>query len=152
MTATNHALGGALVATAVSQPLAAVVIAFALHFFMDMMPHFGVEGKNPQDMMSKSRLFRHVIRTDTLMFFGFMLILPFTVNAVSWAVVFACMIACVAPDFVWAYRFLRERTERTELEKNRFSRFHSWLQFRESPKGLIFELIWLGSMLWLLIV
>ena len=43
MTATNHALSGALIGLAVMQPILALPLAFVSHFMLDAVPHFGFD-------------------------------------------------------------------------------------------------------------
>jgi len=44
MTITNHVLAGAIIGLTVSNPVAAIVLAFASHFVLDALPHFGYAG------------------------------------------------------------------------------------------------------------
>ncbi len=41
MTGFNHAVTGALIAGAVGNPFLAIPLAFASHFVLDAIPHFG---------------------------------------------------------------------------------------------------------------
>jgi len=45
MLITNHVLAGSIIGLTVKEPSLAIIIAFASHFVMDMMPHFGYFGR-----------------------------------------------------------------------------------------------------------
>lgn len=44
MTITNHLLAGSVLALAIHQPVLALPLAYASHFIMDAIPHFGYPG------------------------------------------------------------------------------------------------------------
>ena len=57
MTATNHALTGATIATLVRQPYLAIPLAFLSHFFCDALPHFDIKFKFEESLVPfKKRL------------------------------------------------------------------------------------------------
>jgi hypothetical protein len=142
MTATNHALTGALIATAIDKPLLAVPIAFASHFVLDALPHFGVS-KNLKTRNSSS-LFRTVTTLDLVICAALFLIAPWVAQSLDmniW-IMWACMFAAICPDLVWGYRLYRELTEKLPISKSKFSKFHSKIQWGERPRGLYIELLW----------
>ncbi len=142
MTATNHALTGALIATVIDEPLLAIPIAFASHFALDVLPHFGVS-KNPKTRNSSS-LFRTVTTLDLAICAILFLIAPWITQSLAmniW-IVWACMFAAICPDLVWGYRLYRELTEKVAISKSWFSKFHSNIQWGERQRGLYIELLW----------
>ena len=142
MTATNHALTGALIAVVVDQPLLAIPLALASHFVLDILPHFGVS-KNPK-VRNASKLFRRVTITDLLICGLIFLVAPLVYDnlGVSLIVLWACMFAAICPDLVWGYRLYREHREKRRIPKSLFSLFHSNIQWGERPWGLGVEVIW----------
>lgn len=142
MTATNHAVTGAVVAVIFQQPLLAIPIAFAMHFVMDAIPHFSVQYT---DVFSrnKNQLFKQVLVADVVISASLLIVLPFILSpAHSPYLVFASMLACMSPDLVWGWRFLSEIRTKTEKPKGHFSRFHLWVQHSETIRGAYAEAIW----------
>ncbi len=62
MTATNHAVTGAIIGLTVANPVAAVVAALLSHFILDMIPHFGSD----EDFISTMK-FRVMLVVDALL-------------------------------------------------------------------------------------
>src|SRR3989344_3470564 len=56
MTITNHVLAGSIIGLIVKEPILAVTIAFASHFVMDALPHFGYPGRKGFPEVLKHRL------------------------------------------------------------------------------------------------
>ena len=56
MTITNHLLAGSLIGLTVAQPALAIALAFASHFVMDALPHFGYAGQKGYSEVLKHRL------------------------------------------------------------------------------------------------
>lgn len=146
MTSTNHVMTGAVIALAVKQPALAIPLAFASHFVLDALPHFGIY---EDDVIRRNKhwLFRTVISIDIPLMLALLVIIPDLAYAkLAWGITFACMLAAISPDFVWVYRFFREvRTQKWE-PGGWFPRFHQAIQWFEQPVGLIVELVWLGVM------
>ena len=144
MTATNHAVTGAVIAAVVRQPLWAVPLAFLSHFVMDAIPHFGIDEAG-DDVHARNRqpAFKWVLRIDMVLAPLCLMFLPWLLqDIVAWYVTLACSLAAMAPDLVWVYRYFREIRTGGLIPKNRFSRFHSWLQ-HERPRGIVLEIGWL---------
>lgn len=134
MTGTNHALTGALIATAVGNPIAAVPLAFASHFVLDAVPHYG------EELAKRSTLMRKVWLVDGTFLLVGLVILIFTQN---WLAMLGAY-AAISPDFVWIYRYIFEEKWGTlpPTKKRGLNKFHSWIQKYETRKGLVFEIIW----------
>ena len=67
MTATNHALTGAIIGLTAVNPLPAVLLAFVSHYFLDIMPHFGLPEKNETKL--KSVWFRNYLLVEASLCF-----------------------------------------------------------------------------------
>ena len=144
MTATNHAVAGALIAAVVRQPLWAIPLAFLSHFVMDAIPHFGIDEVG-EDVYARNRQrsFRWVVRADLLLALLSLVLLPIILQPiVPWYVTLTCSIVAMSPDIAWVYRYVIEIHTGKLIPKNRFSRFHSWLQ-RERRRGIVLEIGWL---------
>lgn len=140
MTATNHALTGAVIATLTKQPLLAVPAAFASHFVLDALPHFGFA--EAVWKRNQRRLFHIVLFIDMSL-----LTIIFLLAAFSLAepVLVISMLAAISPDFVWSYRFYQEVRHSRTFPKSRFSQFHSNIQRFERPWGLLVEVAWFAG-------
>lgn len=140
MTATNHALAGALTAILIPKPLIAIPLSFLLHFILDAVPHFGLDEKD-EKLRNKKQIFWIILGIDMLIAAALLINLPMLITFVPAWLVFACMLACMSPDLVWGWRLALEIKYKIITSKSLFSRFHSWVQWREIPSGLIVELI-----------
>jgi hypothetical protein len=134
MTGTNHALTGAVIASIVGQPALAIPLAFASHFLLDSLPHFG-ETDHTRTSFSKKVWF-----VDFILLSSFMLLLIATSN---W-LLFAGALAAISPDFVWIYRFVvKEKSGKIKPgPKNKFNSFHSTIQKYETKRGIAVEIVW----------
>lgn len=142
MTATNHAVTGALIATIIPNPFIAIPLAFTAHFVMDAIPHFGI---NEQDALkrNKNRTFLLVLMIDIMIAGLLLLSLPIALGgAINPWLVFASMLTCMAPDLVWGWRFYGEIKYKIQKRMSSFSIFHEKIQRSETPKGLIVEILW----------
>lgn len=134
MTATNHALTGAVIATVISVPIIALPLAFSSHFVLDVLPHFGEKpGK-------RKRLSKSVWSVDVILLIFFLLILAFTSN---WLALLGAVLA-ISPDFAWIYKFMVDERFGSLPPKpeNRFNSFHSGIQKYETRRGIVFEIVW----------
>ncbi len=136
MTATNHALSGALIGLVVTQPILAIPLAFASHFLLDAVPHFGLDEfgghlKNPKK-------FHRILYIDALLLSAVFLIL---IAAGAPLLVLICAVVAGSPDLIWAYRYVfKEKFGKIpETKKNRFNKFHSDIQKSQTTKGLLVE-------------
>jgi len=139
-------LAGAVVAVGVQQPLLVVVIAFLSHFFMDVMPHFGVlESDTPE--RNKHPLFRSILVIDIVLAVALLALLPFALQGViSWWVLLLGMVFAWIPDTIWVKHYLRDRHGVKREAMGWLSSFHQKIQWFEKPIGLVVEVLWLGAM------
>lgn len=147
MTATNHAVTGAVIAAGLKRPELAIPLAFISHFVIDMIPHFEARDLPP----NFSKLF---IAADVLISVIWIILLTVfaSVEVPAW-LIFVCSAVAVSPDFMWVFRYLRIK----DLDKvftepmSRIARLHLNIQFSETLKGIMVEAVWLALMVSLLI-
>jgi hypothetical protein len=135
MTATNHALSGAIIGLAVSQPAIALPLAFASHFILDSIPHFGIRfSKNA----AKRQLFHKYLLVDAALI---SLIIGFILFSNAGWLALACLFLAGCPDFVQAYQYLFNPSFRKNPgpKTNWFTEFHKKIQRSETEKGIFIE-------------
>jgi hypothetical protein len=140
MTATNHALTGAIIGLTVSQPWLAVPFAFASHFALDALPHFEM----PNNDIGSSR-FRNFLLLDMLLCIMLVAILLAAGTPQWWMVAF-CAFVATSPDLMWFDSFRRsQRSGKQVLPARRpaIMRLHSAVQWFAKPSGGIVEAVWL---------
>jgi hypothetical protein len=163
MTATNHALTGAVIALAVKKPELAIPLAFLSHFATDIIPHYNPPGIKAQkftdfdNTWSKKlshRSFKIIFTTDMFLLLLVLIIVPHAnpTDVSPWTIFFSSL-AAISPDFIGGrfliYRFLKIMPE-NPAKTSRFTKFHLWLQRFESPQGIYVELVWFLLMLFLI--
>ena len=144
MTATNHAITGAIIATVIHKPAIALPIALLSHFATDAIPHFGYGGHGGYRQAIKRKLQKAMMLADPIAFVPFLLIL-ITRHASIW--VYLAAFLAVSPDlhdFI-AYFFFKKDTG-----WNRFSKLASAIQWCERPWGVTVEIAWYFGGLFLL--
>lgn len=139
MTATNHALTGAAIGLTVSNPIAAVVLAFLSHFVLDALPHYG---PSKQDIGGTS--FRNYLLTDI----GFCVVLVAVLLLSAgdrWLIASVCAFVATSPDAMWASDFVRARQGKKRqdiFKRGPVVRFHAFVQWYQKPLGAITEIVW----------
>jgi hypothetical protein len=131
MTATNHCLAGALLGAVLPLPLA-IPAAFASHFAMDALPHFGV----PRSQRSRSGLYKFVVSVDTLsaLSIGISAIVfrKWNMEIGGWA--------AYSPDFLWVLAYFHRRHNLNIRPTNAFMKLHARIQ-NEHEWGIVTEVI-----------
>ena len=137
MTLTNHMLTGAVLAKFLPLPVA-LPLAFASHFVLDALPHFGY--KTVGDRIRNLRLFKIVVLAD---FIATTLLVLWLVKGGHYSWLLAGAVA-YSPDVLWIYRFaIEERFGKKEpTEGNRFIQFHRNIQKYERVWGLGVEIVY----------
>lgn len=133
---------GGVIGLAIGGPLA-IPVAFASHFVLDALPHFGA---STDDRVKNRKYFLRAIAID-----GTALAVVFVVALIldlPWYV-YASMIAAISPDFAWMYRYVfDEKLGKLDPKPmNSFNRFHARIQTSETLKGIWVELAWFTMML-----
>lgn len=141
MTASNHVVTGALIATAVSQPAAAIPLALASHFVLDALPHYG----DPNKSSWLNRNFKYILATD-LFFAGLFLLAIVIAQPSSWFLLALCGVVAVSPDILWLPYFLAD-LRHEQKEHSNLAKFLKWIQWGERPWGIYLEGIVLVGLL-----
>src|SRR5436305_4998475 len=109
MTATNHALTGAIIGFVVGQPWLAVPVAIASHFVCDALPHFG--SSQPEKSRLRSTRFRNYLLVEAALC-GLLVLGLFVVHPWHWWLAAICAFSAAAPDFLWIKRYLIARQQK----------------------------------------
>ncbi|OGE31832.1 hypothetical protein A2631_01750 [Candidatus Daviesbacteria bacterium RIFCSPHIGHO2_01_FULL_44_29] len=151
MTITNHVLAGSIIGLIVKEPILAVTIAFASHFVMDALPHFGYPGRKGFPEVLKHRL-SYIVGIITLI--STLWIVFILINN-SLYFPLTCALVAASPDFVGWYNYIayeRKGNLATGWLKLLHVQFHRRIQKFERPWGLLVEVVVFVSLLWLLIL
>ncbi|MGD0284212.1 MAG: hypothetical protein ABSB12_01260 [Candidatus Saccharimonadales bacterium] len=144
MTATNHAVSGALIAVYIHEPIIALPLALASHFVLDGLPHLGIKKHN-------SQLFAKVLIVDitvaSLILLGIVILQP-----AYWLLMFSCAILAMSPDLMWLPLYIRELKHLPAKSTNWLMRFHGNIQWGERSWGYLIEIPWFVLTFILLIV
>lgn len=135
MTTSNHILAGALIALTVHEPVLIVPLAFASHFILDALPHYGYEGDGYKEALK----YKLTYVMEALGFIGFVLLAVsgvFEKNFVMIAAFFA-----VLPDFEWPYRYVFFERKGLKPPSTFMTRFHQNVQWCERSWGIIPEVV-----------
>lgn len=139
MTASNHFIAGALIAGIVKQPILALPLAFASHFVLDALPHFGYSGHKGVGDGLKHRMTLLIVIFDVITWVALLYVLR---NESGW--IYAAGFAAISPDLAWVYRFIikEKRGKLPPPPTNLFNSFHQRIQWCERPWGIVIELGW----------
>ncbi len=137
MTLTNHLLTGAALSKFLPLPVA-LPLAFASHFILDALPHFGFPSIDVR--MKHLRLMKVILCIDFLLSVAISIWL-IALGHTKWLLV---GIVAYSPDFVWIYRFaVKERFGKVQPTKgNIFVQFHKNIQKYERIWGVCIELLY----------
>ncbi|HSX23855.1 MAG TPA: hypothetical protein VLE74_02030 [Candidatus Saccharimonadales bacterium] len=136
MTATNHALTGALIGLSVHQPVVAIALAFLSHFLLDAIPHYG----SPKG--ATARGFATYLMSDASLCFLLVVIL-LVAQPVGWIAAVVCAFVATSPDFMWVGEFLgAQNGKKPKKPTYALARFHNWVQWFERPVGWVVEAAW----------
>jgi hypothetical protein len=141
VTASNHVVTGALIATAVAQPAAAIPLALASHFVLDALPHYGDTNKSSW----LNRNFKYILGVDLLLASIFLLGLVIAQPA-SWFLLALCGVVAVSPDLLWLPYFLAD-LKHEQKEHSKLAKLLKWIQWGERPWGIYLEIVVLVGLL-----
>ena len=139
MTATNHALTGATIATLVRQPYLAIPLAFLSHFFCDALPHFDIKFKFDTKQMWYYLSAEFIAMIGLVIF----LLISGTVQPIFWLIVAA--IFAMSPDLSWYYYGKKGKVGKMS-QIDPLNRLHSKVQWSATKLGIIPEIVWAGMM------
>jgi hypothetical protein len=138
MTATNHALTGALIGLVVGNPAVALPAAFASHFICDAIPHYA--SSIPPEKRLKTNLFRNYLIAEAGL--CFLLVVCLTVaQPRHWLLADICAFLAASPDLFWINRYVKTRAGRA-WRPNLFSKFAGGIQWFQRPIGAVVEAAW----------
>lgn len=144
MTATNHALTGAVIALAIDKPLLAIPLALASHFALDALPHwdYAINRKLPTDKRFFDKKFNTLLSADLLIAFISMIVVGVMFPDQKW-LVWTCMVLAASPDAMWAYyRGYLPKIRHTKPKLNRLAKFHQNIQWSQTAPGGLIEIGW----------
>lgn len=127
----NHALTGGLIAELLPLPIA-LPLAFASHFILDMLPHYGIDHAR----RDHSTFWRVFFTFDSLATFG---LAVYAVIGKHYALFLGGLMA-VMPDFLWVIQVIRSKSFKLDVDSNWFTRWHASIQKLERPWGIAIEL------------
>ncbi|MCA9342544.1 hypothetical protein KC950_00825 [Candidatus Saccharibacteria bacterium] len=139
MTATNHALTGAVIAATVVNPALGLTLAFLSHFALDALPHFGAHTV----ASVKSKEFRYILTTDGIVLTAFLVIVGFAGYKVGydwWLLPLGGLLAAI-PDIMWLSHYKADLSG-ADKEWDIIRKFHKTIQQWERSWGWIVEMVW----------
>jgi hypothetical protein len=137
MTATNHALTGAIIGLTVHNPWLAVPAALVSHLVCDVIPHFGSADKN----ILKKRRFVNYLFVDAFLC-GLLVVLLALTHPAYWWLGAVCAFVAASPDFLSIRRFVTVRRGK-KFVYTKLERFLKQIQWFERPIGAVVEVAWL---------
>jgi hypothetical protein len=144
MTATNHAMTGAIIGLTIQMPAAALVLALLSHYALDVLPHFGRDAE--EALVFKSAGFRNYLLAEAFVCFVLVCILTLK-QPVHWQIGALCAFLAAAPDLISIRRWLTIKADK-KFRPNVYERFATGIQWFEKPVGAAVELVWaLGCVL-----
>ena len=164
MTATNHALTGALIVVLIKKPELALPLAFLSHYALDALPHYNPRGVNLQSFKNYDEAYRRKFKDNSfLIIFAIDMLLFASILILSWFVglnnlphweVFLGALLGASPDFEGGF-YLLCQILRIKLKNPGYispiARFHIKLQWMERPWGLYIEFVWFAAVLTLIL-
>lgn len=138
MTATNHGLFGAAIAISLQRyPAVAIAVAPFSHFLLDALPHFGLA---KADVRSKQ--FIRILFADCTLAVASTLYIAYLFPHIWWLVIL-CAFLAASPDLMWIYyEYINPKLKKVHL----IPRFHSWIQWSQTPRGIFIETAWFLAM------
>lgn len=141
MTATNHALTGAVIGLVVGQPLIAVPAALASHFVCDALPHFKVN--LPDKILLKTRGFRNYLIADASL--CVLLVIALAIfQPQHWLLASVCAFLATSPDLLWINKYLKTRRGQ-HWKRSAFGKFAGNIQWFQRPIGAVVEIAWFAA-------
>src|SRR5512146_705158 len=138
MTATNHALTGAVIGLVAGQPLIAVPAALVSHFVCDALPHYKFD--LPDEILLKTRGFRDYLIVDAGLCILLVIILAIF-QPQHWILASVCAFIATSPDLLSINQYLKMRRGKP-WHPGRFKRFADGIQWFSRPVGAVVEAAW----------
>lgn len=138
MTATNHALTGAVIGLVTGEPLLALPAALASHFICDALPHFG--SASPPQVNLRRNNFRNYLILEFCLCVLLVIVLAIF-HPEHWFLAAVCAFLATSPDLLWINRYLK--TRRGEHWKaSLYAEFAGGIQWFAKPIGAAVETAW----------
>jgi hypothetical protein len=147
MTATNHALTGALIGLIIGEPLLALPAALVSHFICDALPHYS--SKTASEKLLKTNRFRNYLIAEAALC-GLLVLILALARPEHWLLACFCAFIAASPDFLWLPRYLKIRAGR-KWKPTLFSVFAAKIQWFQRPIGAAVETAWFITSLILLL-
>lgn len=147
MTATNHALTGALIGLSTGNPWIAVPAAFASHFVCDALPHYGHDRGDSR--WFRSAFFKRMLAADIVLCF-FVAAVLFVGHPLHWFLAVGCAFVATSPDFYWIGKFRAALMHKPLRRSRGFGYFAGVIQWFQKPIGAAVEAAWFIGMVVLL--
>ena len=144
VTATNHALTGALIGMTIVNPVIAIPLAIISHFVLDAIPHYDASGTDVERIGSRRLVYEQLLLGGVLCFL--IVLALFLTRPQHWLTAAICAFLATSPDLLWIPRFLHVRRTGRDMKLNSFLRFHNWIQWWTAPKLMWVELAWFLGM------
>jgi hypothetical protein len=136
MTATNHALTGAVIGLTIHNPWVAVPAALLSHVICDMIPHFGIQ---TDDWIAR-KAFRRYLVCDALLCIVLVGIIFFS-GTPNWLLASVCAFVATSPDLLSISHFRNALTGRPR-RSNALQTYLKKIQWFERPIGAVVEVAW----------
>ena len=148
MTATNHALTGAIIGLSLSNPYLAIPLALASHFALDALPHYGIRGNLRKILAGKRFLITLIIDIALCIILAISLSI---IRPINWQMGIFCAFIASSPDLMWVKMFIAARARhRLPKIKDSLSTLHSKIQWFQRPIGAFVEVAWFASAIFFL--
>ncbi len=142
MTATNHAVMGAIVCATIANPVIGLPLAFFSHFVLDSLPHFGIHTV----AKPTSKQYRAILRVDALLTVSFILIITFVgfkMGLPVWLLPLGAIFGWL-PDVMW-YKHYKNDLRGEPKQWDIIRSTHKKIQHLEVSWGWLVEVVWFIS-------
>lgn len=126
---------GALIVTAISNPILALLLCLGSHLALDMLPHFGF-----RDDSLPLRKFVPILLADMFLAFMVLVLIVFSGNNEALLIAFGGVVAS-SPDLLSIPYFI-DSLRHKEHHFGVVQRFLGRIQWSETPPGLVVEVAW----------
>lgn len=141
MTATNHAMTGALIGLITRNPWIALPAAIVSHYVCDALPHYDSALKASDYL--KTRRFKIILCIDAFLCFSLVVLLVITQPS-HWQLAAFTAFFAAAPDLLWINQFVKTLKKQV-WQPGLLSRFGIWVQWFAKPVGGFVELAWFAG-------
>lgn len=147
MTATNHAVTGAVITASIANPFIGLPLALISHFFLDAIPHFGAHTV----ASVKSKEFKYILITDGILLMSFLLIAGYAgyKAGFDWWLIPLGGFLGASPDVMWINHYKADLNG-SEKQWGFIRKFHKVIQQWEFSWGWVVESIWFITFVFLL--